>query len=86
MRHDNLNSANYKLEPGDFPSGKTVDIYIPMPVEHADQLVLEQSLQSSIPGSNGLEAQYGNGYYRIAKTSSLKTRFSYREVSGAHAG
>ena len=57
----------YELLPGELPLGETVDIYIPLPAEHADQRILEQSLQSSIPGSRGLEIRHDNGYYRITR-------------------
>jgi transglutaminase-like putative cysteine protease len=57
----------YELMPGELPLGEAVDIYIPLPAEHAGQLILEQSLQSSIPGSRGLEMRHDNGYYRITK-------------------
>jgi transglutaminase-like putative cysteine protease len=56
---------SYAFEEVDFPSGEAVDIYIPMPAEHAGQRVLVQSLQSSVPGEVGQEANYGNAYYHL---------------------
>lgn len=60
---------NYEVATGELPEGKTVDIYIPLPAEHAGQLILEQSLQSSIPGRKGQEMHHNNGYYRITRSS-----------------
>ena len=58
---------SYELMPGGLPSGEAVDVYLPLPAEHTGQLILEQSLQSSIPGSRGLEIRHDNGYYRITR-------------------
>ena len=63
---------NYEVLPADLPLGKAVDIYVPLPAEHADQLVLAQSLGSfgaSITGTKGIETRYNNGYYRISRTA-----------------
>ena len=37
---------SYEVVSDELPAGEAVDIYIPLPAEHADQLILEQSLQS----------------------------------------
>ncbi len=67
---------SYELMPAELPSGEAVDIYIPLPAEHADQLILQQSLQSSIPGSKGLEMRYNNGYYHISRPAGSTTPIS----------
>ncbi|RLQ20720.1 transglutaminase domain-containing protein [Seongchinamella sediminis] len=57
----------YEIVSGDLPAGEAVDIYIPLPAEHADQRILEQALESSVPGKTGVEKNYDNGYYRITR-------------------
>lgn len=56
---------SYEILAGDFPSTESVDIYIPLPVEHAGQQLIAQSLQSNLPGRTGIEERYGNRYYHI---------------------
>ena len=58
---------SYEVLPAELPPGAAVDIYIPLPAENADQLILKQSLQSSIPGSKGLEIRHDNGFYHISR-------------------
>lgn len=58
---------SYELLPTTLPAGATVDIYLPLPIEHESQVILEQALQSSITGERGLEARYDNGYYHISR-------------------
>jgi hypothetical protein len=48
-------------------TGQPVDIYIPLPAEHEGQKVLKEQLDSSLPGSIGVESVYGNRYYRITR-------------------
>lgn len=55
----------YELLPQDFPPGEAVDIYIPLPSMHAGQRILDQALQSSVPGQLGQETTYGNAYYHL---------------------
>jgi len=66
----------YELLPQDFPPGETVDIYIPLPAVHTGQRILEQSLQSSVPGQSGQEPKYGNAYYRLHRTADINTPLS----------
>lgn len=56
---------SYEVSPGDYPAGKAVDIYIPLPAEQPGQHILTQTLQSSLPGKVGREPAYGNTYYHI---------------------
>ena len=57
----------YEIMPGELPAGEAVDIYIPLPAEHVDQRILEQALQSSVPGRRGVEISYDNAYYHITR-------------------
>jgi transglutaminase-like putative cysteine protease len=56
---------SYEIFAEDLPDNEAVDIYIPMPAQHADQRITVQSLQSSVPGSVGQESRYGNSYYHL---------------------
>lgn len=67
---------SYELMPSDLPLGEAVDIYIPLPAEHADQVILTQSFHSSIPGSRGQELRYDNAYYRISRSADTDTPIS----------
>ncbi|MFT4519044.1 MAG: transglutaminase-like putative cysteine protease [Halioglobus sp.] len=60
----------YEIESTDFPVGKAVDIYIPLPVENEAQQILGESIQSSHPGKKGQEEAYGNTYYHIHRPAS----------------
>lgn len=61
----------YEIQDTRLPSDQAVDIYIPLPAEHAGQRILEQSLQSSLPGNSRLELSYGNGYYHIHRPANV---------------
>lgn len=61
----------YEVLAGQFPSHEAVDIYLPLPAEHAGQRVLERSIESSLPGETGIEATYGNGYYHIHRPANI---------------
>ena len=56
---------SYDLLEQEFPQGKAVDIYLPLPPESVGQYILSQSLQSSVPGETGREPGHGNAYYHI---------------------
>ena len=56
---------SYEVIATEFPAGEAVDIYIPLPAEHAGQRIVDESLQSSLPASKGRESTYGNAYYHI---------------------
>jgi transglutaminase-like putative cysteine protease len=66
----------YEILPGELPAGEAVDIYIPLPAEHADQRILEQALQSSVPGRRGVEISYDNAYYHITRPAGSDTPIS----------
>lgn len=66
----------YEVLAGEYPTSEAVDIYIPLPAEHDSQRVLERSLQASQPGTSGLEATHGNGYYRIHRPANVNTPIS----------
>ena len=66
----------YEVLAGDYPSSEAVDIYIPLPAEHDSQRVLARSLESSRPGTTGLEATYGNGYYHIHRPANVNSPIS----------
>ena len=67
---------SYEVLPAELPAGEAVDIYIPLPAQHAGQFILEESLQSSIPGTSGLEVRHGNRYYRITRPAGSTTPIS----------
>ena len=85
---------SYELLPGELPAGEAVDIYIPLPAEHAGQRILSQTLEASVPGESGLESTYGNGYYHIHRpanstapiVASLRWRVSRDAVSAQGRG
>jgi transglutaminase-like putative cysteine protease len=67
---------SYEIPAQDFPAGKAVDIYIPMPAQEAGQRILVQSLQSSVPGATGREVAYGNTYYHLHRPADSSTPVS----------
>ncbi len=86
---------SYELLAADFPTTEAVDIYLPLPSEHGGQQVLSSSLRSSLPGEVGVEAKYGNGYYRIHRPPNVnapidaKLRWTVRRevvMSGGDGG
>ncbi|MCB1848582.1 MAG: transglutaminase domain-containing protein [Halieaceae bacterium] len=62
---------SYQLLAGELPTGETVDIYLPLPAEHAGQRVVASSLQSNLPGEIGVEERHGNRYYRIHRPANI---------------
>ena len=62
---------SYQLLAGELPTGETVDIYLPLPAEHAGQRVVASSLQSNMPGEIGVEERHGNRYYRIHRPANI---------------
>ncbi len=61
----------YEVLGESFPGTEAVDIYLPLPAEHADQVILKQSIDSSIPGKTGIEARYRNGYFHIRRPANI---------------
>ena len=62
---------SYQLLAGELPTGAAVDIYLPLPAEHAGQRVVASSLQSNLPGEIGVEERHGNRYYRIHRPANI---------------
>ena len=62
---------SYQLLAGELPTGEAVDIYLPLPAEHAGQRVVASSLQSNLPGEIGVEERHGNRYYRIHRPANI---------------
>lgn len=62
---------SYQLLAGELPTGEAVDIYLPLPAEHAGQRVVASSLQSNLPGEPGIEERHGNRYYRIHRPANI---------------
>jgi transglutaminase-like putative cysteine protease len=67
---------NYQLLAGEFPDHQQVDIYLPLPAENESQRILEQSIEAALPGENGIEVTYGNGYYRITRPANINAPIS----------
>jgi transglutaminase-like putative cysteine protease len=61
----------YEVLAGELPSSEAVDIFLPLPAGHADQTILSQTLDSSLPGKAGVELTYGNGYYHIHRPANV---------------
>jgi len=61
----------YEILAADFPTNEVVDIYIPMPVEHGGQEILDRQLQSSTPGEEGLESEFNNRFYHIRRPANV---------------
>jgi transglutaminase-like putative cysteine protease len=62
---------SYHVLAADLPTSEPVDIYIPLPIESAGQRVLEQVLDSNLPGEVGIEERNGNRYYRIRRPANI---------------
>jgi transglutaminase-like putative cysteine protease len=62
---------SYQLLAGELPTGEAVDIYLPLPAQHAGQRVVASSLQSNLPGEIGVEERHGNRYYRIHRPANI---------------
>jgi transglutaminase-like putative cysteine protease len=62
---------SYQLLAGELPTGEAVDIYLPLPAEHAGQHIVASSLQSNLPGEVGTEERHGNRYYRIHRPANI---------------
>jgi transglutaminase-like putative cysteine protease len=62
---------SYQLKAAEFPNTEAVDIYIPLPAQHAGQRILQQTIESNMPGEAGVEERYGNRYYRIHRPANI---------------
>ncbi|MCB1854477.1 MAG: transglutaminase domain-containing protein [Halieaceae bacterium] len=62
---------SYQVLAGELPTGEAVDIYLPLPAEHAGQHIVASSLQSNMPGEVGIEERHGNRYYRIRRPANI---------------
>ena len=62
---------NYRMLASQLPTGEAVDIYLPLPVEGSGQRLLEQRLESNLPGDVGIEERHGNRYYRIRRPANI---------------
>jgi len=58
---------SYEVKSLNLPPGQTIDIYVPLPVIDDSQQIIEENLFSSLPGTEGIEAVYGNRYYRVSR-------------------
>lgn len=61
----------YQVLAGDLATSEAVDIYLPLPREHAGQRILEQALKSNLGGETGVEERHGNRYYRIHRPANI---------------
>ena len=79
---------SYDLLEQDFPPGEAIDIYIPMPAESVGQRIIQQSLQSSVPGKTGRETIHGNAYYHLHRpaNSSAPLRANLRWTVARESG
>lgn len=72
---------SYVVSIDEVATDRAVDIYIPLPTEHEGQKVLHEQLNSSFPGEIGIEATYGNRYYRITRPANrvepIEVEFSW---------
>jgi transglutaminase-like putative cysteine protease len=62
---------SYRILAAEFPNHDAVDIFIPLPVENADQRIVSTEFRSSIPGEQGVERTYGNRYYHIRRPANI---------------
>ena len=81
----------YELLDTDFPAGKVVEVYVPIPSNTVGQTILTQSVQSTWEGEFGVEETHGNRYYRlrreVGQTKPLEARLSWtlaRQPVAAH--
>ena len=84
-------SFTYEVEVADVASDEAVDVFIPLPVENADQHILNSSINSPLAGTVGEDAEYGNSYYKMHRPAGDDTplRLSatwqvHRNVVGIH--
>jgi len=72
---------SYVVSIDEIATDQTVDIFIPLPAEHEGQKVLHEQLNSSLPGTIGIETVYGNRYYRITRPANsvepIEVEFSW---------
>jgi len=72
---------SYVVNIDEVASGQAVDVFIPLPAERDGQKVLHEQLNSSLRGAIGIEAVYGNRYYRITRpansTEPIEVEFSW---------
>ncbi|MBT4520928.1 MAG: transglutaminase domain-containing protein [Halieaceae bacterium] len=61
----------YQVSADDFPANEAIDIYIPMPAEHAGQRIIRQNLESSLPGEQDRESKFNNGFYHIHRPANV---------------
>ena len=61
----------YQMLAAEFPTTEAVDIYIPLPAEHAGQNIISQTLRSTMPGERGREQKFNNGYYHIHRPANV---------------
>jgi transglutaminase-like putative cysteine protease len=63
----------YQILAGEFPTNKAIDIYIPLPAEHAGQHIVSQTLHSSLPGKQGRDQKFSNNFYHIHRPANVDT-------------
>jgi len=61
----------YRLSATHFPGTGAVDIFLPLPVVNEDQRILDSSIRTSIPGTVGVEAIYGNRFLHIRRPANV---------------
>lgn len=55
----------YEILDTDLPNGEAIDIYLPIPAEHAGQRIVTHSVETSLQTRRDTESAYGNAFYHL---------------------
>lgn len=73
LQEDRVFEFTYEVRAPELPSDRAVDVFIPMPLENADQIILDQSVASSLEGEPGVEDVHGNRYLKVHRAAGDNT-------------
>ena len=59
----------YEVDASQLPTDQAVDLYVPLPVEHAGQRIASRSLDASHPASSGQETVHSNTFYHLHRAA-----------------
>lgn len=60
---------SYEVRAPDLPDDRAIDLYIPLPPDNADQRILDETMELSLPGDVLVEEAHGNRYLRIHRAA-----------------
>lgn len=73
LQDERVFDFTYEVRAPELPSDRAVDVFIPMPVDNAEQRIVEQAMALSLDGAPGVEDAHGNRYLKIHRAAGDST-------------